>query len=327
VRRDERGVILVALLWILVALTIIALSFARESFVEVAAARNSRDLAQAYYVARAGIAATVFQLWQKRYAPPVKGIELQGPPNPIDLGKVSGTIGGGVYEVEIQDESAKIDITRVSEEQLRALVEAVGIQKPDSDVIVDSILDWRDPDNLHRLSGAEDDYYQTLNPPYKAKNGRLDTVEELLLVRGVTPDYFYGHQELGPDGTPAYRYGLSRCFTVYSNRPQININYAPLPVLLSIPGMPPEAAQLIYQRRQVKPFQDLQEITKELPVNLGTTTQYLSTTDTGMYTFTSYAHLANSKVRRVIRAVISLLDMREPNRYKVLYWNENVPNL
>ena len=54
--KDDRGVILIALLWILVALSVIALSFSRESLVEVAVARNARDMGDAYYVARAGIA-------------------------------------------------------------------------------------------------------------------------------------------------------------------------------------------------------------------------------------------------------------------------------
>jgi len=70
-RLNERGVILIALLWILMALTVIALSFSRESFVEVAVARNSRDLADAYYVARAGMSAVIYQLIEKRRKPRV----------------------------------------------------------------------------------------------------------------------------------------------------------------------------------------------------------------------------------------------------------------
>lgn len=326
-RSSEHGVILIALLWILVVLSVIALSFSRESFVEVAAARNARDLARAYYAARAGIAATAFQLWKKRMTPPVQGVELPRASDPLDLGKWSGQAGEGFYDVEIQDESGKINVNFAPEEQLRALMAAVGIEQQQGDIIVDSILDWIDPDNLHRLNGAEDDYYQSLDPPYKAKNGRMDTVEELLLVRGVTPDFFYGHQELGQDGVPVYRYGLSRYLTVYSTSNRVNVNFAPLPVLLSIPGMPPEAAQMIFQRRQTQPFKDIQEITKDLPVTLGPTTlPYLSTGDTGTYTLTSYGRLLNSKVRRVVRAVVTL-DIREPNGYRVIYWNENNPNL
>ena len=271
-RRGEQGVILIALLWILTALSVIALSFSREGFVEVSAARNARALSDAYYIARAGLNATIYQLLERRYTPRVQQLELDQPPDPLDLGRVTAQFGDGSYEVEIQDESGKINLNFVSEEQLRALMQVVGIQQPDSDIIVDSIMDWRDVDNAHRPNGAEDDYYQSLPAPYKAKNNRMETVEELLLVRGVTPEYYYGHQERAPDGSVIYKYGLSRCFTVYSTSNRINVNYAPLQVLMSVPGMPPDAARMIYERRLVKPFKNLEEINRDLGVNLGPNT-------------------------------------------------------
>ena len=62
----------------------------------------------------------------------------------------------------------------------------------DRDTVADSILDWRDANREHRLNGAEEDYYRGLDPPYSAKDGPLDVLEELLLVRGVTPQIFGG---------------------------------------------------------------------------------------------------------------------------------------
>ena len=56
----------------------------------------------------------------------------------------------------------------------------------------DAILDWLDEDEEPREYGAESDYYSSLSPPYAAKNGQLETVEELLLVRGVTPQLLFG---------------------------------------------------------------------------------------------------------------------------------------
>jgi hypothetical protein len=58
--------------------------------------------------------------------------------------------------------------------------------------VADAILDWLDPDDEPRELGAEVDYYSGLTPPYGAKNGPVDTVEELLLVRGVTPQLLFG---------------------------------------------------------------------------------------------------------------------------------------
>lgn len=255
-------------------------------------------------------------------------MELNSAPDPIDLGLVTGTFGDGSYEVEIQDESGRININNASEEQLRALMEACGIPKPDGDTIVDSILDWRDPDNLHRMNGAEQDFYQSLSPPYGVKNGRFDTVEELLLVRGVTREYFYGFAEKTPEGEVTHRFGLCRYVTVYSlGGMRVNINYAPLQVLLSIPALPPPVAQMIFERRKVKPFETLEEITKELPATAGATAlPYLSTDQTGVYTLTVRARRESARVTRLIRAVVSL-DPREQTKYKILYWNENVPVL
>src|SRR4030095_6684375 len=129
---DDQGVILIALLWILVALSVIALSVSRESLVEVAVARNSRDLGDAYYVARAGIATATYRLMERRYtAPPVHGVALARPPRTRALGELPGDFGGGSFKVEIQDESGKINLNFVGEDQLRLLVEGVGIGKPD----------------------------------------------------------------------------------------------------------------------------------------------------------------------------------------------------
>src|SRR5262249_10422864 len=59
--------------------------------------------------------------------------------------------------------------------------------------IANSILDWLDPDDSPRTSGAENDYYQSLSQPYSCKNGPLDSLEELLLVKGVTPQLLFGN--------------------------------------------------------------------------------------------------------------------------------------
>jgi general secretion pathway protein K len=322
--RNEEGVILIALLWILVALSVIALSFSRESVVEVGAASNTRNLERSYFVARAGIASATYKLIQKRFLPRLQQVELTDSVDPLDLGLHAGKFGGGEYTVRIQDESGKININFASEEQLRRVIEATGIPKNDGDIIVDSILDWRDVDNAHRINGAEDEYYQSLEHPYQAKDGRIDTIEELLLIRGVTSDYFFGHPEKTPEGSVVYRYGLARCFTVYSTTNRINVNFAPLPVLMSVPGLTPQAAELIYEKRKTKPFANVEEITRTLPVTLEpSATALLATDPTGVYSLNASARMENSKVQRVIRAVISL-DPREKNQYRALYWNENV---
>jgi general secretion pathway protein K len=320
----EDGVILIAILWVFVAIAVIALSFSKESFVEVASARNSQSMESSYYAARAGMMGAIYQIIQKRMLP---SVQQQGDqePDPIDLGTVTGKFGNAVYRVDVQDDSGRISLNAVQADQLRALADVIKIPQNDADIIVDSIMDWKDANTTPLANGAEDDYYQTLNPPYKAKNKNFDTLEELLLVKGVTPDYFYGHLERSSsDGSIFTRYGLSRYLTVYSSRQQVNVNYAPLAVLKSIPGLSEETAQSIYNRRLTKPFKTLDEITRDLAINLGDTGRYLMVAQTNIYFLTASARVENSRVQRVLRAVVNCPDLSSDTRYKILYWNENV---
>ena len=123
------------------------------------------------------------------------------------------------------------------EETLRRIFTNLGVEEPSKAILVDSIMDWRDPDDLHRLNGAENDYYMGQSPPYRCKNGPLDSLEELLLVRGVTPELLFGtdrNRNGAPDpgegddgsGTPGDR-GWSAYLTVYTRERNIDSNGNP----------------------------------------------------------------------------------------------------
>lgn len=96
----------------------------------------------------------------------------------------------------LTDESSKLNLNLATERQLTKLVAAaVGDDlEVDQAEIVAAILDWRDADSKSRsgLSETEAVYYAKLDKPYAIKNGPFDTVEELLLVKGITPQILYG---------------------------------------------------------------------------------------------------------------------------------------
>jgi hypothetical protein len=107
---------------------------------------------------------------------------------------------------------------------------------------------------------------------------------------------------------------------------QIQINYAPLTVLLSIPGMPPETARAIYERRKTKPFTSADEITREITPNPGPgVLGVLTWVRPSVWTLTASAHRMDSKARRVIRAVVRI-NLGGRDKFTILNWNENVPN-
>jgi type II secretory pathway component PulK len=95
--------------------------------------------------------------------------------------------------------------------------------------IADSIIDWIDSDDDPRPNGAESSYYQGLSPPYRAKNGPLESVEELLYVKGVTPQFLFGTdinrnwiQDPGEDGGTGWNPGWAAYLTVYSREQNID---------------------------------------------------------------------------------------------------------
>jgi general secretion pathway protein K len=133
-------------------------------------------------------------------------------------------LGAGRFSYRITDEEARINLNRATPDQLHRLLAELGVERETQDVIVDSIQDWRDPNEEHRLNGAESDYYLGLPVPYKSKNADFDSVDELLLVRGVTPQIFYG--------TPEQR-GLGEYLTVAGGG-AININTASDVVLRAV---------------------------------------------------------------------------------------------
>lgn len=122
-----------------------------------------------------------------------------------------------MFRYGITPETSKLNLNAASENQIRALFEPIltdlGVDNPS--IPIDSLLDWLDSDDEQRENGAEAEYYAQLDPPYQPKNGALDTVEELLLVRGITAALLWGEdtnrngllesvEDDGEDSFPTY---------------------------------------------------------------------------------------------------------------------------
>jgi len=108
------------------------------------------------------------------------------------------------------------------------------------DTIVDSIQDWRDPNEEHRANGAEsDDYYLKLPVPYRARNANIESITELLQIKGITPAIYNGTKE-----SP----GLAALVTVRSPG-QVNINTAPVRVLSALGLSTAEITEILQSRR------------------------------------------------------------------------------
>lgn len=173
-------------------------------------------------------------------------------------------VGAGTISLKIIDLERKVNVNTANSPELQQVLTVMGVNADDISVVSDSILDWRDADDAPRVAGAESDYYQGLNPPYYAKNAPIDNLAELLFVKGVTPEMYWGSSatnhtpgtfqklKLGfgttPGQAPDYPFGLAEIFTPFSSG-QINVNTANLNVLQSIPGMDVTTAESIIKYR------------------------------------------------------------------------------
>ncbi len=171
-------------------------------------------------------------------------------------------LGRGKFTVKIVDLERKVNINMADDIILRQALTLMGVNAVDMSPISDAIRDWIDPDDNTLLNGAESDYYLGLKPAYESKNGPIDDLSELLLIRGVTPEMYWGPAATnrfmpvysGPlsrmheDDFPTYPVGFVDMFTPISQR-SINPNTTSAQTPQLIPGLDETTAQGIITAR------------------------------------------------------------------------------
>jgi general secretion pathway protein K len=311
--RSERGIALLIVMWALVALMVIVLSFSYVTKAEMQAAIAFKEGMEEKFIAEAGVEMAAREIMYRKLnlGKPIdegRGEEIwntDGEPNNFRLGSGSGL-------VRLIDESGKIDINKAPDIILRGLLMNLGVKEEDALVIVDSIQDWRDADDFTRLHGAENDYYGSLPVPYKAKNSDFESIEELLLVKGVTAELFYGKGD---------KPGLADFVTVYSESGKIKISSAPKEVLMALPGMTPELAAAIIEFRQqvgANASTGLQAIIGQASAAMA---PFITTGEGNTFTVESVGRKGPRKAGYGVKAVISVYGNRFIYRYYRSPWD------
>lgn len=204
----EKGVALLLVLWIITFLAVICAEFSWTMRNEVTTARNFRDGEQAYYTAEAGLNRAMIELMRTAGRPRrlqqtavEEGMdELEEPLYWEPGSRYRFELDGNPCEVLIEDEGNKIEIntllTKAEKDptSLKAfLKKTLQLEGEELDIVADSLIDWHDKDNnVTGVNGAEDDFYKSLDPPVVCRNGDIPVLEELLLVRGIDEELYYG---------------------------------------------------------------------------------------------------------------------------------------
>lgn len=252
-RVGNRGVALLMVLWVLVILTAMVFSFSLLARTETQATRSFKEAAEKRFLARAGMEKGIMELFYRGAYKDKQPLPGSAPTIRVDGTLYESRLGEDFCAFRVMDESGKINLNLVTDQTgvlLNNLLVNLGSTKEEADIIVDSVLDWKDADELHRLHGAESDYYTALPNPYKSKNGEFDTVEELLMVRGVTPAILYG-----TDQKP----GVFDFLTVHSRAGAINVQTAPREVLMALPAVTKEMVDSIIAARLLQDFKGTQD--------------------------------------------------------------------
>jgi DNA uptake protein ComE-like DNA-binding protein len=296
----KRASVLVAVLWCVALLSVVVVGSLYTTRLNLGAAKNFEDKVQAHYLALAGVEkakALIFQdaSARKKAARNHSGELYTGAEALRDVtlgrGKFRVIRQGGADESDqliygIRDEESRLNINTVSREELTKLED----MRPE---VVSSIMDWRDGDNSPQPSGAERDYYASLKPPYIPRNGEIQTIREMLLINGVTPELLLGEdlnanglldpEENDGDENPPHdnrnnrlEAGWSGLFCLKSaieNRSaagdaRVNVQTAGESELTEVKGITPEIAKAIvaYRGRQkLENITDLMEVANLAP--------------------------------------------------------------
>jgi general secretion pathway protein K len=326
--KGEKGVALVLALAVIALLVSLVVDFSYTMMVDLTLAANLRDGQKAFYVASSGVELAKHLLKEDKNE--YDGLDEDWAQLPEHPGFLSED-DEGRFKVTIEDEAGKFPINalvkkdnngystvdRDRSEQLKQLFEALELDPE----LIDPIIDWLDsdstPSSLYGLSGAEDAYYQGLPSPYHCKNGPLDSLDELLLVKGMTKEILYGTAE---------KKGLIHYLTIYSDG-KININTASAEVLQSLSVhdaiITKNLAQAIIDYRQEAPFKETTIKCADIESLPGMTLQICNVLNdrTRCDIKSSYFSLrVEGKVREIKKVIYTVLQRDKDKVVKPVFW-------
>ena len=244
----HKGSALLAVLWISAALAAIALSLAGTVRGETERTSTVIDELRSYYLATGAVDRAMLEVLWSALDPGHRFLT-------IGVTAIDYRFPTGMAHVEIIPEAARLDINTASAEKLLRLMVALGVEPGRAQAIAAAIIDWRTPGG-----GILDSYYLSLTPSFRPAHASFQETEELLQVRGVTPDIYYGTYVPVP-GDPkngprlVHLNGLIDCVSVFGSGDQVDVNTAN-PAVLAAVGLTPDAINLIVERRRIKPLED-----------------------------------------------------------------------
>jgi general secretion pathway protein K len=306
-------------LWVSAALAAISFSLASTVRGETERTATAVDSLRSYYLAVGGVQRGMVELLWGILHPDQRMI-------PKGATVVNYSFPSGEVRLELLPEAGKLDVNNAPVADLYRLLIALGQPEGAARDIASAIDDWRRSSG----EGGFDGFYTAQTPSFRAPHASFQEIEELLLVKGVTPELFYGTyvpgetlENANPNGPRLVpRPGLMDCLSVYGGRGQVDVNTAS-PATLAAIGLNSDAINAVIARRTLNPLTtgDLGEFMSQI----GAPGQRLRVEGHSIITLRATARLRQpdgklSDLKRTVAAMCKYLQPNAKSSVNVLRW-------
>lgn len=310
------GSALLTVLWLTAALSAIGLAVANGVRAETQRTETTIDDTRAYFVARGAVERAALHIqWRYFATPDGRPVYYAWGAPFIDMDFPDATA-----RVEVIPETAKLNLNFTPPEVFFQLLRNLGVGDDKAADIARAIVDWRtSTDPMH--PSPFDSFYLSQSPSFLPLHASFQESEELLLVKGITPELYYGA------GLGNSRTGLRDCLSVYGALGSVDVNMAQPATMMAL-GMPQEAVSALVKNRAANPILDMKRFETVLSL-LGPAGTHLRFGGLSMFTLRATVRLRrpDGQLSDLRRSVAALVKFRFPGNkenllpgYEVLRW-------
>jgi len=342
--RPRQGSGLIVAIWVIGLMSLLVVSFAFDAHLETKILSVSRKQPQAEALSLSGMAIAEMLMGKQQG---VTGSEVPeavaddrwyAPALQLKRGKpvqLVEPLGDGYIRLDIQPEPGRRNVNKLTDDDWERVLAVGGVPQELWPGLIDCFDDWIDADDMPRKNGAEtDDYYASLDKPYRARNGAIDTVRELLLVKNFNETILSGGV-LNPNDPPDKQVvlsGIQDMLTTYGDG-KVNVNAAGLRVLMTLPGVDSLVAHAIMEERERASsdaatavtgaaadgsFKSVPDFMARIP-GIDASVQNYATTVSTFFRITSVG-----QVGRVTRRIWAIVQWDAgKKKFKILQWRED----
>lgn len=303
--KRQRGSVIIVTLWTITLVTILVAAIAGQIRLSARTALFHREELAHWATLLAAINQAEMELLMEKMPLPIEVVQELDDNARTPAYRYNGQALQLAYPqaddvvVRIYNHAGKINLNNISRPRLRSLLQKrLGGDDADQrqiDELMAAWSDWEDLNDLPGPNGAETEYYMSLDPPYESRNGRIETVEEILLIRGFA-EVFNGVD-------------LDAAFTIYGDEGGLlNLNVATVEAMRLVPGLDEALIAEIMAWREENEFVGNGDVAQIVPAeNMAELRQWLESRETSnYYTIIAYRRMEPSAADTAPDATLSL---------------------